>query len=470
MVRISPVLDRRRFLALTLASGSYFALPRDARAQQPDGMLGDIGDANWWWDAFRDLTLVGLGSVPGAGGILSFFGGLFIPANPFDNQDKVWKEFIDAINRIVDQKIDDAIYLQVQASLTGFTRATGLFLSALDSGDAQHIRSVIDAMNVAFSTSIAGFMLKGHEGRLLPLFVPVANLHLGLLRQAVQQGRQRGFPPAVIQDYQQQLQASIIDYGKYYDDVVLLQLQAVAKAHPHDSEDNRNQPLAAVYTLRSQLQASLGDVRDCWAYFDTARYPDAVQVRLDRELFTMLIGSYYDDTVPVPMMVDLPPPPTGPIWRLTLQGHDLVDGLTLGYGDGFGPRGVDEVHVGGGGGDYRYYVDVIKRGNIRAVLVRYGYALNTLSVEFGDGSSSDEVGNDYYRRPVTRLEFPGHHLSSVIGFGTASGYGGVLSGCMFGFQLDNQSAPGALDPWVRGRLQRVWPAGLQSALRDWGQG
>lgn len=470
MMHSPAVLNRRRFLGLAALAGTSLALPRHALAQHVDGALAGTFDADWWWGAFRSLTLKALAAVPEVGGILSFFGGLFIPGHLFDSDDAQWKQYVEAINRIVDEKIDDAIYLQVQASLVGFTRTTRLFLSALQSGDSQHIRSVIDAMNVAFTASIQGFMLKGHEARLLPLFVPVANLHLGLLRQAVQQGRKGGFPPAVILDYQQQLQANISDYGQYYDYVVELQLQAAAKAHPHDAWDHRNQPLAAVYTLRSQLQASLGDTRDCWAYFDTAQYPDVVQARLDRELFSMLIGSYYDNTVQEPMRVALPPPPTGPIRVITLQGFVFVDGLTLAYAAGQGPGHVDALHVGGSGGDAYRYHDIVQRGHIRAVLVRQGYAVDTLVLEYGDGGRTAEVGSHGNSRPVTRLAFPDHHLSSVIGFGRAAGYGGVLSGCMFGFQLDTPTAPVALDRQVRERLQRVWPVGLQPALRDSGSG
>jgi len=106
---------------------------------------------------------------------------------------------------------------------------------------------------------------------------------------------------------------------------------------------------------------------------------------------------------------------------------------------------------------------------VRAVQVRNGYAVDTVALEYGDGSRSEQVGGDRGYpdpRPATRLAFPGHHLSSVIGFGTAAGYGGVLSGCMFGFQLDEPTAPVALDRQVRDRLQRVWPAGLHPALQD----
>jgi len=460
-----PVLNRRRFLGLAALGGTGLALPTTSLAQHLEAAPTATFDGDWWWGAFRALTLKALAAVPEVGGILSFFGGLFIPTHLFDSEDAQWRQYIDAVNRIVDQKLDDAIYLQVQASLVGFTRTTRLFLSALQTGDAQHIRSVIDAMNVSFTASIQGFMLKGHEARLLPLFVPVANLHLGLLRQAVQQGHRRGFPAAVILDYQAQLQSGIADYGAYYDAVVEQQLQATAKAHPHDGGRHRNEPLASVYTLRSQLQISLGDMRDCWAYFDTARYPDAVQVRLDRELFSMLIGSYYDDRVPEPATVALPPPPTGPIRSITLQGYVFVDGLTLSYAAGQGPDRVDAVHVGGAGGAFFSIDDIVERGHVRAVLVQHGYAVDRLGLEYGDGTLSGTVGNTGNQDPAARLAFPGHHLSSVIGFGTAAGYGGVLSGCMFGFQLDEPSAPVALDRRVQDRLQRVWPSGLQAALR-----
>lgn len=101
----------------------------------------------------------------------------------------------------------------------------------------------------------------------------------------------------------------------------------------------------------------------------------------------------------------------------------------------------------------------MQRGHIRAVLVRYGYAVNMLALEFGDGSRSMPVGSDWYehQHPYTRLGFADHHLSSVLGFGTASGYGGVLSGCMFGFQLDDPCGRQPLDPILRSRLRQLSP-------------
>lgn len=464
MARSFPTLSRRGFIGLAAAGAAFAVLPPRSLAQHLDATLTAVFDADWWWGAFRSVTLMALGSVPLAGGVLSFFGALFIPTHLFDSEDAQWRRYIDAVNKIVDDKIDDAIYLQVQASLVGFTRTARLFVSALQTGDTQHIRTVIDSMNVAFTASMQGFMLREHEARLLPLFVPVANLHLGLLRQAVQLGRLEGYPPAVILDYQSQLQASIDDYGQYYDDVVLLQLQAAARTHPHDGGNNRNQPLAAVYELRSRLQASLGDTRDCWKYFDTERYPDAVKVLLNREVFSILVGSYFDDKVPEPTSVDLPEPPTGPIRGITLQGYVFVDGMTFSYAHGQGPGRVDQVRVGGMGGIPRRYDDIVERGHVRAVLVQHGYAVDSLALEYGDGTMTACSGDTGNQDRTLRIAFSGHHLSSVVGFGTADGYGGVLSGCMFGFQLDEPSVPVALESGVLNQLQRALPGELRSGL------
>ncbi|MEG2805197.1 insecticidal delta-endotoxin Cry8Ea1 family protein [Stenotrophomonas sp.] len=460
-----PVLNRRRFLGTSLLTAGALALPSTGLAQAwPAAQARATFDANWWWGTFRTLTLRALAMVPEVGGVLSLFGGLFFPGSPFASDDAQWKSYVAAVNRIVDKKVDEAMYARLEASLAGFTRSSRLFVSALQTGDAQHIRSVVDALNISFTTAIAGFMLKGHEARLLPLFVPVANLHLGLLRQAVQQGHLRQFPAPVIADYQSQLQLNIQDYGQYYDAVVAEQLQAAAAAHPHDPQRHRNEPLASVYTLRSQLQGGLGDVRDCWPGFDTATHPGPVNLQLNRELFSMLIGSYFDGKVNEPAQVPLPSPPTGTIQQITLQGAVFVDGLTLSYAEAQGPDGASAVQVGGNGGARFVHDDIVQRGHVRAVLARFGYAVDMLALEFGDGSRSLAVGSDWYQdqHPYTRLGFADHHLSSVLGFGTARGYGGVLSGCMFGFQLDEPGGRGPVDDALRQRLRQVVPAAARA--------
>lgn len=460
------ICTRRTLLAGALATAAGVALPGRSTAAFAPG-LPPLSDPNWWWSVFRSLTLMGLGSLPGIGGVVSFFGSLFLPQNPFTRPDEQWQRYVEAINTIVDERIADAIYLQVSAQLQGITQALRLYQQAQDAGDAAHLRAVEDAVNVTLTTAMPGFMLAGQEYRLLPLFVPAANLHLGLLRQAAQRARLQG-AAAVADDFSQQLSAALADYGRYYDMTVADRLQKEARAHPHNAYGHRSEPLAAVLQLRTQLQISLGDVRDCWPWFDVRNYPDAVRPRLDREVFSPLLGSWYDDTRAMPAMLPPQSAPTGPIQTVRTGGFIFVDGLALGYAAGQGPDGADQTLIGGNGGRWNTIDNVVERGHIVAAEVRSGYAVNALNLKFGDGSQSAWVGDGgggAAGAQRTRVQLAGHRISSVMGFGTAAGYGGVLSGCVFGLQLLAMEAPATPDARLRRHLRSVWPSTLDALSR-----
>ncbi len=458
--------SRRTLLAGALATAAGAALPgRSNAAWAPD--LPPLSDPDWWWGIFRDLTLMGLGSLPGIGGVASYFGALFLPQSLFTRPDEQWQRYVQAINTIVDARIADAIYLQVSARLQGISQALRLYQQAQDAGDAAHLRAVEDAVNVTLTTAMPDFMLAGQEYRLLPLFVPAANLHLGLLRQAALRARQQG-ASAVAEDFSRQLSAALDDYGRYYDTTVALRLQQEARGHPHDAYRQRSEPLAAVLQLRTQLQLSLGDVRDCWPWFDAQRHPGPVRPRLDREVFSPLLGSWYDDTQVMPSTLPARSAPTGPIQVVRTGGFLFVDGLALGYADGQGPGGTSQTVIGGSGGRWNTIGNVVERGHIVAAEVRSGYAVNALNLEFGDGSQSSwvgDAGDGAAGAQRTRVQLAGHRISSVMGFGTAAGYGGVLSGCVFGLQLLAMEAPATLDAGVRHHLRRAWPAMLDTLPR-----
>ncbi|KAF1013807.1 MAG: hypothetical protein GAK31_02824 [Stenotrophomonas maltophilia] len=52
-----------------------------------------------------------------------------------------------------------------------------------------------------------------------------------------------------------------------------------------------------------------------------------------------------------------------------------------------------------------------------------------------------------------------------MGFGTAAGYGGVLSGFVVGMQLLKMDAEAGVSAGVRQHLCSVWPAALQAVPR-----
>lgn len=450
--------SRRTLLTSSAITAAGSLLPSPFAVAAPFTASAKPGpdDPEFWYGTFRQLTLAGLGLVPGLGGILSGFGAFLLPTSLTDPEDARWKRFVEAINKIVDAKIDTAIYNSVSAHLSGITRQLRIFKGALDSGDQAHMRSVENAMNVYMQGILPQFMEQGPKYRLLPLFAPAANIHLGLLRQAAQRARANG-ENKVADDYATQLNESIVSYGHHYDTVLEEQQQKEIKRHPHDHNKNRSQPWAAVLAWKSKQRLCHGDIRSCWPYFVERRVPDK-KPRLDREILTPLFGSYYDCTRPFPdFLPSHRSPPKGPITSVRIGGYNFVDGMELGYSPGHGPDRTNSTFVGGQGGKWISIADVEARKHITAVEVGSGFAVNQIRLTFGNGSNTAWVGGGRPSDPATRHAFDGHRLSSVMGFGTAAGYGGVLSGCVFGFQLLEMEAPQELSAPVRQHLESVWP-------------
>lgn len=456
------IVSRRTLLSSSALLAAATALPSSAAlalSSDATQALEGPDDPNFWYRAFRQTTLTSLTFVPGAGGILSGFASFLLPAALGDPEDARWKRYVEAINKIIDDKIDNAIYDSVKAHLAGITNLLRTYRGALETGDAPHLRSTEISMNIHMQGVMPQFTKQGPLYRLLPLFVPAANIHLGLLRQAAQRARRSG-EDAIADDFSQQLELYIDRYTRHYDEVMAGQLKKVIDSHPHDHKNRRSQPWAAALALKSNDQLRHGDLRSCWPYFSEQKYPEKVRPRLDRELLTPLLGSYHDCTLPFPSTLPSQKPPTGLITSVQMGGYNFVDGMKLHYAPGQGPDGVTSTVIGGDGGAWTDINDVIARQHIVAVEVGSGYAVNRVRLSFGNGTKSPWIGGGRPSDPPTRHAFDGHRLSSVMGFGTASGYGGVLSGCVFGFQLEEMEASPTLSEPVRQHLAAVWPMAL----------
>ncbi len=176
------------------------------------------------------------------------------------------------------------------------------------------------------------------------------------------------------------------------------------------------------------------DIRSMWPYFDPIEYPNKVDVRLGREIFSPLYGSHFDKTRPVPSSLGNLAEPTGKISSIKVRHYQFIDGMTITYEGSSSP-----VKIGGNGGkeDEIYLGD----DSIRTVVCEYANAiaaLNFITVKNGPiGRMGDYGGGKHLIEAV--ISYPEHILSSIHGFGTAPGYGNVLSGCVFGFQLVNKT-------------------------------
>lgn len=403
-----------------------FGRPIAAHLQGPDGE-----DIAW---VMRDAVLASLNLIPTVGGFLSYLSALFIPS-PGKSAEQMWREYTD-------EKISSALFALVQANLIGLTNVSQLYNSAVSAQQVEVIRAQSIAANTSFVETMPSFALTGEEVALLPLYVIAASLHLALLRDMVLSSEKIGLTNASRDVVAAQQQAAIKEYTAHVDKQAAAVYDAVRRDHPGSEERSRNSPLSELLQRRTELQQDCLDIRDTWHGFDAVRYPGKVKLRVNRELFTGIIGPW-DRVAPSANRFPDWAPPASPlrsveITRRLVSNIELafLGGVRMRYEDGTtvdtGIRAESDKEFTVSGGDRIIDVQTHHRTVQGLVSMKLVTQLNREHKVMGRENNFDVVLSS---------QFPGHCLSSIhiIGAGTASA--ARASGCcVLGYQLLDQEA------------------------------
>ncbi|HEX7817687.1 insecticidal delta-endotoxin Cry8Ea1 family protein [Dyella sp.] len=449
-------------LASPWLAGGIIA-PAWATADQTGRGLVDpnLSEEDMFFNLMREGTLKVLDLIPYVGGILSGIGSLIVPRHG-ETIAQRWQKIIDSINSVVDTKITEAIRSLIAAELEGLSDLAHKYILFTDSQATQDLRTLSIAQEDHFAATMPKFRIKGYEKPLINMYVIAANMHLALLRDMVVKGKELGLQDKSIKIYQDILSECIQTYGKHVDDTIKSILSDVADRNP-EAAFVYNEPLASVLKAKAQYQLTSLDIRAIWPYMDTKKYPGKVQALLQREIFSPLCGSYFDKKIPVPRELENFPVPRGTLASMQVRNYQYIDGITS-YFIGGHPSEDYEENIGGDGGRKESY---FTGEDTTGVICEYNNAVAALTFVRKDGSKSSRFGDVLGGRHLTveHFGYPGHRLSSVHGFGTAKGYGNVLSGCVFGFQLINQSArslsPGLVRKFTESAPRRLLPMLLE---------
>lgn len=396
--------------------------------------------------ALREALLLGLRLVPVVGGVLSGLGALFIP-RPGQSAEELWRA-------IVDQRISQAIFELVKADLFGLTGVSQLYANAMRSGDFTQIARQSIAANTQFVAAVPRFMQSGQEVALLPLFVIAASLHLALLRDMALKASDLEFTEAYRREIEQQASSCIAGYTAHVDKHVAAAIRKARLDNPYDwskeGYSESNKPLAQMLEVKAGLQLNVIDVRDTWYAFDPVRHPGPVQVRLDREVFSSIIGRW-DRRDMSPDTLPTWKPPASRLTALGLStlsspgGARWLQGIYLRYEDG------SEVETGRRGkSDGKKILLSTDAYYFRAVNSWHQQGIARLELPYLDKvfwagdtpSPSDRTSS---------ISYPEHRVSSMrsIGLGRSPADGSIGS-MIVGFQLLNQTAvPMSLDAYDR---------------------
>lgn len=395
---------------------------------------GNVGDStsgyDFSWSNAAEQSIAGvLGSVPDVGPLLSALVYIFWPQSGTD----VWAGIEQEVEQLIQQDLDKLVQEQVTASLQGLNSNLSSYLTALSdgTGDPTYISEKWNVANGDFLQQLPTFQLPNYQLLLLPLFAQFANLHLSLLRDGVVGGANWGWTPEIIAQTQTELTNAIASYQAYVPPIyeqALANLQKRTKGNDHEAE-----PFRTVNAFVRQMTLTVLDFMNLWQYFDVSKYPGAVAVALDREIYSDPLGTCDNSG-----NIVLPAPPTQPISEITVWGWDRIDAVQLTYPAGGGPDGVTTTARMGdqnGGSSAPPYGGVfnVTSNPVTTAIAGTGDIVNYMYLGFADGTYSGKLGGRIGGGPNTRWSFPGEILSSIHINGISDYY--LSADCVvFGFK------------------------------------
>ncbi len=378
----------------------------------------------------RDLIILGLKQIPEVGGILS---GLCSALWPETKED-VWSEIKGQVEALVNQKISELVYQQVQEDLTGLNNNTNEYLWSLQNSQVPtYISEKWNFLNGEFLQQLPHFQSSGNEMLLLPLFTQFANLHISLLRDGSMYGKNWGWSDVEVNHTKNLLTTTIKSYKDYankiYSDYYKnLSDNAVGNNH-------KTEPFKTLNTFSRQMTLTVLDYVNIWDYLDISKYPETVNVYLDREIYSDPYGTADNSNF------GLVGNPRSFPTQINVWGWDRIDAVEVIYKENEGPVGNTSTgrmgdKTGGSnqaphGGQFN-----LENNPVTKVEVSSGTIINSLKLHFADGSVSNLLGGNYTKDPGVNhlVEFSGHYLSSIKVMGISNYYGSADC-IVLGFKL-----------------------------------
>lgn len=375
------------------------------------------------------IISTGLGQVPAVGFVLSALVEIFWPSS----QQDVWAEIESKVEQLVDQKISDMVYKQVEESLTGLHNNLNEYLWAVQNTQDKNL--ITQKFNIAhghFIQELPHFQSKGYELLLLPLFAQFANLHLSLLRDGVLYGADWGWSEDIQRHQREQITQTIEQYTTYTDEIYMNALHDTKSKAP--SNKYFTEPFNTINRFTREMTLTVLDFKTLWSYYDPTLYPNPVKIHLEREIYSDAVGTA-DDSGPI----QLPSPPTKPITKIEVWSGTRIDACQVTYEQGGGPDGVTQTpRMGNKDGGSAHVFDLTTLGPVIGVKTQSGTILDAWWFTFSDGSTSIRLGGDSgsYKNDFS---YPDEILSSIKIMGV-SNYFKTADCAVFGFKFKQESA------------------------------
>lgn len=344
--------------------------------------------------AVKSAILFGVSKIPEVGEVLSFIVEVLWPEKP---EKDPWEEIKERAEAMIHQKLAEEKYNSLKLILTGLKTQLDTYSDELKShSDKEHKYSIWGATDAAFTTNIPSFEAEEYQFLLLPLFAQAANLHLLLLRDALQHPDDLGLSADEIATNKSRLKKCITDYTAH--------ARSTLKKTTGQTDPA---VLDRATLLTRNVTLDVFDYVTLWPFLDQDN-PHPPTMPLTREIFSDKIGwagnrtyeglhgnGYY------------PPPSDEKIKKVSFRTGSALDAITVWYGDRATPK------MGGDGGRLSADWDISEAQLDKLVAVGGHHYLvsvvTNLHLWFSDGTEMNAGSQPSYRFAVPA----GHYLSSI---------------------------------------------------------
>ncbi|WP_180233638.1 insecticidal delta-endotoxin Cry8Ea1 family protein [Bacillus cereus] len=295
-----------------------------------------------------------------AAGVISKIFGFLWKQFGTDSQAQ-WKQFMEAVEYLVNQKITDAVRSKAVSELAGVQNALELYQEAADDWNInpndtsakERIRRQFSSTNTTIEFAMPSFRVSGFEVPLLTVFAQAANLHLLLLRDAVKFGNEWGMPAAEVEDYYTRLQKRTAEYTDYCTNTYDKGLKQAYDLAPNPTDYNKypylnpysKDPIYGKYytapvdwnlfnDFRRDMILMVLDIVAVWPTYNPKIYnnPYGVQIQLSREVYSTVYGRGWTNNSSVDAIeytLVRPPHLVTELKKLTFDERNLFEAETV---------------------------------------------------------------------------------------------------------------------------------------------
>lgn len=256
------------------------------------------------------------GFIPIAGDTIAAIGGVVNVLLP-----GIWSEDtnqqISTVAKLIDTKVDSYAIERADKELEGLKKVMEEYRDAVQifqqnmkprSVAAEGVRTQFRILHTAMQQAMPTFRIKNFEVQLLPTYAQVANSHLLILKEIINDGKKYEFDAATIESYYNDFERSIRQYTNHCVDTYKLGLDKKAteqanlsaicypwttNAYAQFVTYQGIEDLNIILAYKRMMTLLVLDYVALWPSYDPREYPNlnGVKTSLTREIYTNVRGA-----------------------------------------------------------------------------------------------------------------------------------------------------------------------------------